>query len=235
MTIAQQILDSYPAVNEAQRSVVEHVEGPLLVIAGPGSGKTFSLVLRAMNLLLTDRARRSEVMVCTFAEKAAYELNDRLATTAADLGYTGDLSEVKVGTIHGLCNQILQEHRHRTPLGNAYETLDELTGLLFIFEHFQEILGQDAESPYLGKWSTKWRAIKGLRSYFDKITEELVDPADLRRSGNGFVRELGDAYQRYEQVLFRENRVDFAHLQKLVYELLEDDASRDYFESSMAG
>lgn len=226
MTVAQQILDSYPTVNEAQRSVVEHAEGPLLVIAGPGSGKTFSLVLRAMNLLLTGKARPGEVMVCTFAEKAAYELNDRLATTATEIGYSGDLSEVNVGTIHGLCNQILQEHRHRTPLGNAYETLDDLTGLLFIFEHFQEILGDGAESPYLGKWSTKWRAIKGMRSYFDKITEELVAPEDLSQSNNSFLRTLGDAYQRYEEVLFRENRVDFAHLQKLVYELLEDEGVR---------
>lgn len=52
MTVAPEILKHYPDLNEAQRRVVAHQEGPLLVIAGPGSGKTYSIVLRALNLLL---------------------------------------------------------------------------------------------------------------------------------------------------------------------------------------
>ncbi len=105
------------ALNEAQRAVVCHSEGPLLVIAGPGSGKkTFSLVLRTLNLLLSGKAEPSEIVVCTFAEKAARELEDRLAGTAATLGYGADLSALRVGTIHGICNGILQDFRHHTPL-----------------------------------------------------------------------------------------------------------------------
>ena len=64
--IASQLEREYPAVNEAQRRVVGHAEGPLLVIAGPGSGKTFALVLRTMNLLLTGKAHPSELVLCTF-------------------------------------------------------------------------------------------------------------------------------------------------------------------------
>ena len=52
MTIAPELLRAFPAMSDAQRAVVAHGEGPLLVIAGPGSGKTYSLVLRAINLLL---------------------------------------------------------------------------------------------------------------------------------------------------------------------------------------
>jgi hypothetical protein len=55
-TIAPAILEKYPDLNDAQREVVAHVEGPLLVVAGPGSGKTYSIVLRALNLLLLERA-----------------------------------------------------------------------------------------------------------------------------------------------------------------------------------
>jgi DNA helicase II / ATP-dependent DNA helicase PcrA len=58
MTVSPTLLGEYPAMNEAQRSIVGHEDGSLLVIAGPGSGKTFSLVLRALNLLLRVRARR---------------------------------------------------------------------------------------------------------------------------------------------------------------------------------
>ncbi|MDP9476605.1 MAG: UvrD-helicase domain-containing protein [Actinomycetota bacterium] len=164
MSLAPAVERDYgAALNEEQRAVVGHSEGPLLVIAGPGSGKTFSLVLRTLNLLLSGRAEPGEIVLCTFAEKAARELEDRLSSGAAALGYDGDLSSLKVGTIHGLCNGILLDHRHRTPLGNAYETLDDLSQLLFLFEHLEEIAGEGSyEDPYLGRWKTRWSAVKGL-------------------------------------------------------------------------
>jgi DNA helicase II / ATP-dependent DNA helicase PcrA len=117
------------------------LDGPLLVVAGPGSGKTYSIVLRALNLLLLGVAAAKEIVLCTFTEKAAFEMRDRLSAAAQTVGYRGDLSELRVTTIHGLCNRILTQHRHRTEPGNSYETLDELTQLLFIFEHFDEIIG----------------------------------------------------------------------------------------------
>ncbi|HXH23767.1 MAG TPA: UvrD-helicase domain-containing protein, partial [Vicinamibacterales bacterium] len=78
MTIAPAILEHYPDLNDAQRAVVGHLDGPLLVIAGPGSGKTYSIVLRALNLLLLGRALPRELVLCTFTEKAAFEMRDRL-------------------------------------------------------------------------------------------------------------------------------------------------------------
>jgi DNA helicase II / ATP-dependent DNA helicase PcrA len=213
-------------MNEAQRSIVGHEDGSLLVIAGPGSGKTFSLVLRALNLLLRGRARPSEIVLCTFTEKAAYELRDRITAAAAKVGYQGDLSDLRVGTIHGICNGILQDFRHHTPLGNAYETLDDLTQLLFLFDHFEEVVGSGVESPYFGRWHTKWRAIKGLRDYFNKITEELVDAEELVGDTDSFLQELGAAYLRYQQALLANNRIDFAHQQKLVHDLMTDDEIR---------
>ena len=155
--IAPEILREYPDLDAAKHKIIAHDEGPLLVIAGPGSGKTFSLVLRTVNLLLGGRAKASELIVCTFTEKAAFELRDRVSQTALKVGYHGDLTELRVGTIHSICNRILQEFRHRTPLGAGYETLDELTELLFVFDHFDEIIGGDSEL-HPNKWSTKWRA-----------------------------------------------------------------------------
>ncbi len=228
LSVAPQIEARYPGMNEAQRAVVAHSEGPLLVVAGPGSGKTFSLVLRTLNLLLLGKAEPKEIVVCTFAEKAARELEDRLAGTAAALGYDADLSALRVGTIHGVCNEILLDHRHRTPLGNSYETLDDLTQLLFLYEHLGEVAGEGGyDDPYLGRWRTRWSAVKGLRGYFDKITEELVEPERLLGSGDSFLEELGEAYLRYEELLFDQNRVDFAHLQKLVHGILLDDGVRE--------
>ena len=220
MTIAAAILERYPDLNDAQREIVSHVDGPLLVVAGPGSGKTYSIVLRALNLLLLERATAKEIVLCTFTEKAAFEMRDRLSATAQKVGYHGDLSELRITTIHGLCNRILTQYRHWTELGNGYETLDELTQLLFIFEYFDEIIGTAENDLYLGKWKTRWTAIEGARDYFDKITEELVDPPQLSSSTDPFIKSIAYAYDAYEAALFVNNRTDFAHLQSIVHGLL---------------
>jgi DNA helicase II / ATP-dependent DNA helicase PcrA len=72
----------------------------LLVISGPGSGKTYSIVLRALNLLLLGRAQPNEIVLTTFTQKAAFEMRDRLAAAARKVGYVGDLSELTISTIH---------------------------------------------------------------------------------------------------------------------------------------
>lgn len=78
-------------------------------------------------------------------------------------------------------------------MGHNYETLDELTQLLFLFEHFDEVIGKTENGLYLGRWRTRWTAIEGVHGYFDKITEELVEAQELLNSGNGFLRDIGTA------------------------------------------
>ena len=222
MTIAPDILEHYPELSQTQRKVIGYLNGPLLVIAGPGSGKTYCIVLRALNLLLLEKGKPQEIVLCTFTQKAAYEMRDRLAAAARKVGYGGDLSSLTISTIHGFCNQVLTRHRHRTGLGHGYDTLDELSQLLFIFEHFDQIIGPLRENLYLEHWKTRWSTISGVRGYFDKITEELIDPDQLISSGDSFLRAIGGAYERYEQAMLDANRVDFAHLQRFVYNLLVD-------------
>lgn len=222
MTIAAAIKKHYPNLSAAQQQIVGHIKGPLLVIAGPGSGKTLCIVLRTLNLLLLKKADPNEVVLCTFTEKAAYEMRDRLAAYAKELGYDGDLSQLRVTTIHSLCNQILTEFRHMTPLGHSYETLDELTQSLFFNEHFEEIVGPEESRGYLGRWSSKWAAISGLQKYLDKLTEELVDVDALAESPDPFHKALAAAHRVYEERLIGSNRVDFAHQQRWAFELLSD-------------
>ena len=222
MKIAPAILKHYSALNESQRAVVGNFDGPLLVIAGPGSGKTYSIVLRALNVLLLGKAQPREIVLCMFTEKAAFEIRDRLAAAARRVRYHGDLSELTVSTIHGLCNRILTQHRHRAKLGHNYEVLDKLTQLLFIFERFGKIIGPLENSRFLTRWKTRWTAIEGARGYFNKMTEELVDPQQLVASGDAFLSAAGAACQRHEQALGAANCVDFAHLQRRAYDLLCD-------------
>lgn len=213
----------YPFLNEKQQEAVAHTDGPLLIIAGPGSGKTLVLVVRTLNILLQGKAEPKEIVLCTFTEKAAFELRDRVAQAARTLGYTGDLSQLQVGTIHGICNNYLHRFRHHTWLNSSYEVLDELTQALFLFENFDDIVGElDASTKYLGKWSTRWTAIQGLTGFFNKITEELVDVGALVAGEDPFLQQLGLAYRRYEQAMQARNRLDFAHQQKVFHDLLTD-------------
>lgn len=220
MKIAPAILRNYPQLNDAQKKIIGALEGPVLVIAGPGSGKSFSLVLRTINILLLDLAAPKEILLCTFTEKAAFELRDRLSEAAEKVGLKKDLSELKVGTIHGFCNQLLTAFRHHSGLGNNYETLDELTQLLFMYDNFKTIFPPEQEGRFLGKWKTKWTTIHGARGYFDKITEELIDLQDLLDSEDEFTHEIGASYLRYQETLIENNRIDFATLQKKAFELL---------------
>ena len=224
MTTAEAICQEYPELNAAQLEAVAVTEGPMLIIAGPGSGKTLVLVIRALNILLQGLAEPGELLVCTFTEKAAFELRDRISAAAKKLNYSGDLSDLLVGTIHGMCNDFLMTHRHHTPLGNNYEVLNELTQLLFLFDNFDTIIGPEVDGKYLTRWTTHWTAIEGARSYFDKISEELIHSQELVGSADPFVRAIGTAYLAYESTLFEKNCIDFAHQQKLFFQLLQDPA-----------
>ncbi len=212
---------NYPLINADQREAISQTEGPLLIIAGPGSGKTFVLVLRALNILISKKCQPREMVLCTFTEKAAFELRDRIQQAARTIGYTEDLSQLQVSTIHSLSNTYIARYRLHTAWGSGAEVLDELTQPLFLFENFDEIVGPvNQNEKIFGHWSTRWTAIAGLVEFFNKITEELVDPQDLVESNQQFLSLIGQAYQRYEQKLQELNRLDFAHQQKIFLELL---------------
>lgn len=222
MEIADKLLQDCSELNDDQRKIVTHESGPLLVVAGPGSGKTQSLILLAMNLLLLEKTKPSELILCTYTEKAAYEMQDRISAIARKVNYRKDISEVRIGTIHGICNRIIMEnlHRIRTP-GNNYETLDELSQRLFIFEYLDAIC--ESNLPFfLNRWETRWKIAKELQRFFERITEEFVDIRKLRSTRDYFLHNLANAYCVYRKLLADYNRVDFAHLQKIVYNLLDD-------------
>lgn len=210
-------------LNANQALAVNSVSGPLLIIAGPGSGKTLTLVRRTLNILISGFAKPSEIILCTFTEKAALELRDRVRRAASELNYEGDLSSLRIRTIHGLSNEFVELYRHRTPLGNNFEVLDELTQKLFLYDKFDEIVPEKRNEKYFGAWASKWNTIELLLPYFDKITEELIDPKILRSSSDILVRELGESFEAYEKEMWESNKVDFAHLQKLFVQLLENE------------
>jgi DNA helicase-2/ATP-dependent DNA helicase PcrA len=211
-------------LNQAQKDAVLATEGPVLLLAGPGTGKTATLVRRTLHIISAGLAKPEEIILCSFTEKSAHELKERIAREARKFSIGDDLSGLVTGTIHGICNTLIDKHLHATPLGNNYDLLDETTQLLFIYQKFDEIVADASaeERTYIaGKYTTKWTAIKSLASYFDKITEELIDPYELILDDDEQTKLIGESYINYLAVLAENNKIDFANLQKIALDLLK--------------
>ena len=208
-------LDFEPTVQ--QHEAITSVDGPQLLIAGPGSGKTEVLVLRTLYLLLTKKVDPGRILVCTYTEKAAASLQDRIRRAIRDLEVEIDLTEFWVGTIHSICADLIDENITSTWLIKGYEVLDELTQQLFLFENFYHVIGSNNT---LG--SGKWPQISQAIDYFTKITEDMIDPGKMRKCGDPKLESIGRKYGRYEETLKDKNSVDFAHLQSIVIELLHN-------------
>lgn len=86
---------------------------------------------------------------------------------------------------------------------------------------------------FFGKWKGKWDTIERIKSFFDKITEELIDPDVLIASWDDFLIQIGEAYKIYRGLLVEHNRVDFSFQQRIFYNLLQNRATRDKIASKI--
>lgn len=222
---------NYPLDNEQTRAV-DHQAGPLWLLAGPGSGKTEALVTRALRLVCVDGIDPKSILVATFTRKAARSMEDRLsyyftALQAADPSLARiDLGEMRIGTLHQLCNDLLQEHRYRA--FQNVRLMDDFEQHLFIYQRAQ--ITKQADNAFWTFFSyaippgTRWRAggahppnkwarAKAAVILFNRLVEDLVDLAAIRGADPHW-STLMDFYDDYVTALLREHRSDFAHLQQ---------------------
>lgn len=96
---------AYKSLNSQQRRAVDAVEGPVMVIAGPGTGKTQILTLRIANILEKTQANPENILALTFTENAALEMKERLSSLIGP-----DAFRVQINTFHGFCNELIQKH-----------------------------------------------------------------------------------------------------------------------------
>ncbi|MEO0296931.1 MAG: UvrD-helicase domain-containing protein, partial [candidate division WOR-3 bacterium] len=202
--VIDKIREIIPTLNDDQLNAITSTEGPVLIIAGPGTGKTLTIVARTLYLLLTGKAQPEEIILTTFTEKAAFELRDRVSQLAKKLGYRNSLNQLRVGTIHSLCNDFIMKFLNHTPLKRDYIVLDELTQLFFIYENFEELIPK-INGKFFNKWKKKWNAIKNAATYFNKITEEMIDPSKLYSSDNNFLQLISESYKKYQHKMFEKN------------------------------
>ena len=123
MPVPEYNLDSLH-FEKSKKVAITTTEKPLLIIAGPGSGKTMTLVERIVFLIAANGIPSESIMISTFTEKAAKELLTRVSKRVLELGLDVNLHEMYIGTLHSIFLRFLEENRKFTRLKKNYH-LDE--------------------------------------------------------------------------------------------------------------
>ncbi|MDJ0578633.1 ATP-dependent helicase [Crocosphaera sp.] len=236
-------------LDDNQKKAVEYGDGQLWLLAGPGSGKSEVLVTRTLKLLCVDNIEPKSIFLTTFTEKAARNLEDRLATYLAVLQNTDsdikdvDIADIRIGTLHSLCNDILQEYRY--PNYQNVRLLDKVEQDLFTYRYSDISKHEDLDFwihfDYVVKtWKkpknqkpkyppNKWQRAKAGVTLFNHIVEDYLDIDRMLNAGEHW-ETLAELYQQYSQALKDNYRCDFAHLQAYFLEFLKSPASRQFLE-----
>ena len=207
--------------NDAQRTAISTTEGPVLITAGPGTGKTFTLVQRAIYLIEEQKVNPESIFIATFTEKAAKELVTRITNELAKRNISANLNEMYIGTFHSLCLKILKEKLEYTRLRRNYRLLDSFDQQYMVFQNinrFRTISGVESIIPKSGTW----RQAKAICDYVNNLSEELVPPEELMEDSNPSIPIMGRVLQTYRQLMDENNLMDFASIQTETYFLLKN-------------
>ncbi|MCL2839112.1 MAG: ATP-dependent helicase [Oscillospiraceae bacterium] len=209
--------------NESQRKAIVTAKGPVLITAGPGTGKTYTLVQRAVYLIEEHGVRPEQILMATFTDKAAKELVTRITNALSERNITANLNEMYIGTFHSLCLRIIKEHLEYTRLKRSYRTLDQFDQCYTVFQNihrFRSINGVDALLPRINV--SAWRSAGTICGYVNTLSEELVNPNELKTDPDPQISALGGILETYQTVLANNNLMDFAAIQTETYRLLTD-------------
>jgi DNA helicase-2/ATP-dependent DNA helicase PcrA len=208
-------------LSESQADVVISKDGPLLVIAGPGAGKTKTLVERIVYLILSGTPAES-IMVATFTEKASKELITRVSNRLLELNLKVNLNEMYIGTLHSIFLRFIEEFREYTTLKRNYRLLDQFDQKYLVFRNLKEYLDVEDSSEIIGnKYANRWTKATNLIYYISKVTEECLDVNVLCNAEEEEIRTIGDYYKIYQNQLSNENVLDFSTIQTETLKLLE--------------
>lgn len=165
---------SYKMLNAEQKQAVDQIEGPVLVIAGPGTGKTQLLSTRIAKILRDTDANASNILAMTFTEAGARNMRDRLATFIG-----ADSYKVGIFTYHAFANEIIQNNREYFLDRNLDNLADDLTLHKLLSELHAQI---PADSPF------KTTKISSLKSAISELKQALISPAELRKIAEQNIR-----------------------------------------------
>src|SRR5437588_7710977 len=193
-------------LNPAQREAVLATEGPLLVIAGAGSGKTRVLTYRVAHLINAVGAKPNEILAITFTNKAAGEMRERLQHL---LGSSG--RGLWILTFHAACGRILRREAQRLGYRSNFTIYDQADQIRLVKQCLEEL-----------ERDPKRFTPRGIHNQISQAKNQLIQPDEYSTRVQSFYDQtVADAYQLYQRRLFGSNAVDFDDLLMLTVDVLE--------------
>ena len=212
--------------NEQQRQAISTIAGPLLITAGPGTGKTFTLVSRAIYLVQECGVKPEQILIATFTEKAAKELITRITSELLRRGIAVNVNDMYIGTFHSICLRVIKENLEFTKIKKNYRVLDQFDQCYVVFQNiyrFRNIPNIELLFPRIS--GSAWHSAVGICSYVNTLSEEMVDPDLLKSDPDLQISVMGLVFELYQSILSQLNLLDFAGIQTQMYELLKDNPS----------
>jgi ATP-dependent DNA helicase UvrD/PcrA len=193
-------------LNPAQREAVLATEGPVLVVAGAGSGKTRVLTHRIAHLVAACGVKPNEILAITFTNKAAGEMRSRLE------GVLGEVAQrMWVMTFHAACGRILRREAPRLAYKSNFTIYDSADQVRVV----KAIVEEEG-------WDPKRFVPRGIHAQISSAKNQLVDPEEYaRRVGSFYEQTVADVYARYQDRLHRSNAMDFDDLIMVTVKILE--------------
>ena len=205
--------------NDSQRKAITSTTGPVLITAGPGTGKTYTLVQRTIYLIEECNIKPENILIATFTEKAAKELITRITNELSNRNITVNLNEMYVGTFHSLCLRILKEHLEFTRIRKNYRLLDAFDQQYMVFQNIDRFRSIP-EINLVPMTGGAWRQAGQICNYVNNLSEELVLPETLLSDPAPTIAVLGRMMKEYHDILTEDNLVDFSSIQRETYHLL---------------
>ena len=203
-------VDILEGLNPEQKKAVESLEGPLLILAGAGSGKTRALTHRVANLIIQGKAAPDEVLAVTFTNKAAREMESRIFKILSDLGFRIH-EPLWISTFHSFCVRVLRNHitlLDYKPFFGIYDDSDQLSQIKKVMTAMN--------------LNEKLYPAKSFRNRINAAKMLALSPADVAKSSKLFLdQKTQEVYTRYEQEMKKANALDFGDLLFKVYELFQ--------------
>jgi DNA helicase-2/ATP-dependent DNA helicase PcrA len=215
------IMFDFGQANDEQKRAIQHIDGPALIIAGPGTGKTFTLVKRVVYLIVEKGIKPENILIATFTEKAAKELITRITNELLKLDIKVNVNELYIGTFHSICLRLIKENVEYTRLKKNYRLMDEFDQQYLIYRN-HKAFDVIPNLELIADKTRVWEKAKQLSYYFNAISEELITVEDLRKDKEPSVQVLAMAYEVYQELLAEENAMDFSSIQVIAYNLLQD-------------
>ena len=203
VTPHEELLDE---LNPAQREAALHVDGPLLVVAGAGSGKTRVLTHRVAHLIRAHGVKPNEILAITFTNKAAAEMRERLERI---LGRTA--RAIWILTFHAACGRILRREAERLGYRSSFTIYDQADQVRVVKACLEE-LGKDP----------KRFTPRGIHAQISNAKNQLISPEQYTaRVASFWDQTVAEVYELYQRRLFTSNAVDFDDMLMLTVEILE--------------